>query len=94
MNDIYKIKILIVCFSDKYSIIEKEIKFFLRTKMYNNKNVLRKNNKGKKIIKDLFISIKKKPNKFFNKRKLIKNKYRAIADFISGMTDRFAIKLT
>jgi dGTPase len=93
VNDIYKSKIPVVCFSEKYLIIEKEIKFFLRTKMYNNINVLTKNNKGKKIIKDLFLSIKKKPNKFLTKDEINKNKYRAIADFISGMTDRFAIKL-
>jgi len=93
IDDIYKSKIPIVCFSDKYSIIEKEIKFFLRIKMYNNKKVLTKNNKGKKIIRDLFSSIKKKPNKFLTKEEITKNKYRAIADFISGMTDRFAIKL-
>jgi len=93
IDDIYKSKIPIVCFSDKYSIIEKEIKFFLRIKMYNNKKVLTKNNKGKKIIRDLFSSIKKKPNKFLTKEEINKDKYRAIADFISGMTDRFAIKL-
>ncbi|MDB2526958.1 deoxyguanosinetriphosphate triphosphohydrolase [Candidatus Pelagibacter bacterium] len=93
IDDIYKSKIPIVCFSDKYSIIEKEIKFFLRIKMYNNKKVLTKNDKGKKIIRDLFSSIKKKPNKFLTKEEISKNKYRAIADFISGMTDRFAIKL-
>ena len=93
IRDIYKSDNYIVCFSEKYSIIEKEIKFFLRTKMYNNKNVLTKNNKGKKIIRDLFLLIKNKPNKFLTNENLKNGKYRAIADFISGMTDRFAIKL-
>ena len=93
LNDIYKNQKPIVCFSDKYLAIEKEIKFFLRKNMYNNKNVLTKNNKGKKIIKDLFMFIKKKPNRFLTKDNLKKNKFRSIADFISGMTDRFAINL-
>ena len=93
LKDVYSSKNPIVNFSDKYIEIEKEIRFFLRTKMYNNKNVLAKNNKGKKIIKDLFLSIKKKPNRFLTKDQLKLNKYRAIADFISGMTDRFAINL-
>ena len=93
LNDIYKNQKPIVCFSDKYLAIEKEIKFFLRKNMYNNKNVLTKNNKGKKIIKDLFMFIKKKPNRFLTKDNLKKNKLRSIADFISGMTDRFAINL-
>ena len=83
----------IVCFSEKFLKIEKEIRFFLRTKMYNNNKVLIKNNKRKKIIKDLFLLISKKPNKFLTKEQLKLNKYRAIADFISGMTDRFAINL-
>ena len=61
--------------------------------MYNNKKVLIKNNKGKKIIRDLFISIKKKPNNFLTKEQLKNDQKRAIADFISGMTDRFAINL-
>jgi dGTPase len=93
LNDIYKNQKPIVCFSDKYLAIEREIKFFLRKNMYNNKNVLTKNNKGKKIIKDLFMFIKKKPNRFLTKDNLKKNKFRSIADFISGMTDRFAINL-
>ena len=93
LNDIYKNQKPIVCFSSKYLAIEREIKFFLRKNMYNNKNVLTKNNKGKKIIKDLFMFIKKKPNRFLTKDNLKKNKFRSIADFISGMTDRFAINL-
>ena len=61
--------------------------------MYNNKNVLTKNNNGKLIIKKLFKKIKKNPNKFISKEHLYKDKYRAISDFISGMTDRYAINL-
>ena len=93
ISNIYRLKRPIVCFSEKYLEIEKEIRFFLRTKMYNNKNVLTKNNNGKKIVHDLFNSIKKKPSKFLSKKELNGDKHRAIADFISGMTDRFAIKL-
>ena len=93
INDIYILEKPIVCFSKKYTNIDKEIRFFLRSKMYNNKNVVIKNNKGKKIIKNLFNAIKKNPSNFLTKEQLIKDKHRAIADFISGMTDRFAIKL-
>ena len=62
--------------------------------MYNNKNVLIKNNKGKSIIKKLFDKIKSNPKKFITKDQLDKNKFRAISDFISGMTDRYAINLS
>ena len=93
IKDVYKLEKSIVCFSEKYIDIENEIRFFLRSKMYNNKKVLIKNDKGKKIIQDLFEVIKKKPGIFLTKEQIKKDKYRAIADFISGMTDRFAIKL-
>ena len=93
INDIYELKMPIVCFSKKYLEIEKEIRFFLKSKMYNNKSVLIKNNAGKKIVKDLFLFMKENPNKFFTKNELKEDKFRVIADFISGMTDRFAIKL-
>ena len=92
-KDIGKSDKVIVCFSDKIHGTEKEIKSFLRTKMYNNKCVLRKNQSGKIIIKKLFGIIKSNPRKFLSKDQLTKDKYRAISDFISGMTDRYAINL-
>jgi len=48
----------------------------------------------KKIIKHLFIKIKKNPSKFIKKSVYNKNNFeRNICDFIAGMTDRYAIKL-
>ena len=93
VKDIKKTSFLMVDFSDNIKNSEDEIRYFLKTKMYNNKNVLEKNNKGKSIIKKLFNKIKFNPRKFISKDQLSKNKYRAIADFISGMTDRYAINL-
>ncbi len=93
LKDINKTSFLIVDFSDKIKRSENEIRFFLRSKMYNNKNVLAKNNKGKSIIKKLFDKINQNPKKFIFKDQLSKDKYRAISDFISGMTDRYAINL-
>ena len=92
-KDIQKTKFLMVDFSDKVKISENEIRFFLKTKMYNNKGVLSKNNQGKSIIKKLFNRIKLNPKKFIAQEQLAGNKYRAISDFISGMTDRYAINL-
>ena len=92
-NDLKKTTFLIVDFSDKIKKSESEIKYFLKSKMYNNKSVLAKNNKGKSIIKKLFNNIKKNPIKYISKEQLSIDKYRAISDFISGMTDRYAINL-
>ena len=66
---------------------------FLRVKMYNNKKVLSKNTKGQKIIKYLFAYICKNPKKFIKNQKINKDKFRSVSDFISGMTDRYAINL-
>ena len=45
------------------------------------------------IIKRLFKRIKLNPKTLIDKNQLNNNKYRAISDFISGMTDRYAINL-
>jgi dGTPase len=92
--DVYNNSYKIVSFSNEFEKVDKEIRFFLRSKMYNNKKVLAKNNKGKKIIKTLFKLISNNPNKFLRNYKFKKiEKFRAVADFISGMTDRYAINL-
>ena len=92
-NDIVKTNSIIVNFSDSIKNSEHEIRFFLKSKMYNNKTVLIKNNEGKSIIKKLFNEIVKNPKKYISNEKLSKDKYRAISDYISGMTDRYAINL-
>ncbi len=93
IQDVYSTHDPIVCFSSDFKRVEIDIKDLLKNKMYNNKNVQIKNNKGKKIIKKLFELIKKKPKLFISKEDLRFNEHRAIADFISGMTDRYAINL-
>ena len=92
-KDITKANLTMVDFSEKVKDSVNEIRFFLKTKMYNNKTVLKKNDNGKLIIKKLFNKIQKNPKKFISKNHLSKDKYRAISDFISGMTDRYAINL-
>ena len=93
LKDINKTTFLMVNFSDDIKNSDNEIRYFLKTKMYNNNKVLKKNNKGKSIVKRLFEKIKLHPRKFISKEQLSKDKYRAISDFISGMTDRYAINL-
>ena len=93
LNNIYQLDNPIVCFSNKFLNIEKEVRSFLRSKMYNNKKVLLKNSQGKKIVNKLFFKIKQKPKKFISSNLLLLDENRSIADFISGMTDRYAINL-
>ena len=93
IKDIVNSDQLLVSFSNSIQKSEKEIKLFLRTKMYDNKLVLKKNQRGKIMIKKLCGIIKSNPRKFLTKDQLTKDKFRAISDFISGMTDRYAINL-
>ena len=94
INDIYKSKNLLVSFSKEMQLFDSSIKSFLKERMYFSKNVLKKTNNGKKIIKILFSKIKKKPLKFIKKSLYEKNNVeRNICDFIAGMTDRYAINL-
>ena len=94
INDIYKQKHLIVDFSDKMKKIDSQIKAFLTNNMYNHKNVKNNTNKGKKILNDLFKFLLKNPKKYISSS-LFKNdkKERVVADFIAGMTDRYAVNL-
>ena len=94
INDIYNEERMIVDFSHKMKIIDIQIKDFLRRNMYNNKAVIVNTNKGKIIINDLFKHLIRRPKKYISDN-LFKGtiKERVIADFIAGMTDRYAINL-
>jgi len=94
ISDIYTQDRLIVDFSDRMKTIDKQIKGFLLSNMYNHKNVIVNTNKGKRIINDLFSYLIKNSKKYINKS-FFKNdtKERVISDFIAGMTDRYAINL-
>ena len=93
-NDIYNQDHLLVDFSKDMKVMDFQIKAFLKRNMYNHKKVITNNNKGKKIIQDLFIYLIKNPKKYIS-NELFRNdhKERIIADFIAGMTDRCAINL-
>jgi len=94
IQDIYNSKSSLVCFSEEMGLFDKSVKSFLRERMYFSKNVLKKTNNGKKIIKFLFLKIKKNPSKFIKKSIYQKNYIeRNICDFIAGMTERYAINL-
>ena len=94
IKDIYKHDCLIVDFSAKMKIIVKQIKVFLNRNMYSHKKVVVNTNKGKKIIRVLFNYLSKNPKKYINSELLKEDqKERVVADFIAGMTDRYAINL-
>ena len=92
--DVYKSQYPIVYFSKKMSLFDVSIKKFLKEKMYHHKSVIEKTSYGKKVIKGLFLKIRKNPKEYININNVKKSDIdRSICDFIAGMTDRFAINL-
>ncbi len=93
ISNIYNKSDNIVSFSNNFKNIESEIKVFLKKNMYNNKNVVKKNENGKKIVKTLFKNIYSNPKKYKKNLIIDNDRARSISDYIAGMTDRFAIQL-
>jgi dGTPase len=78
----------------------KNLKNFLFTRVYRSPQVCIMNEKGRLIITRLFEHLEKKPEMLprsyisrFEKAKNRTDKRRVIADYISGMTDRYAMDL-
>jgi dGTPase len=72
----------------------KELKHFLRINLYQHYQVLRMTNKARRIISDLFGAFMDDPRLLppQYQQMAITDKPRAIADYIAGMTDRYAIR--
>ncbi len=94
LTDVYKTKKKIVSFSKSMKAFDSQIKKFLRKKMYYHHKVKINTNYGKKIIKKLFLALRKNPKRYIGVNKYNNlNVERSISDFIAGMTDRYAINL-
>ena len=94
INDIQNYDKFIISYSNDMQSNCNTIKEFLNTFVYNHKKLLEKRNFSKNIINKLFVYFKKNNNKL--PEDWIKQDIeieRLICDYISGMTDRFAIKL-
>jgi dGTPase len=72
----------------------RELKVFLRDELYHHYQVLRMTNKARRIVGDLFAAFMDDPHILppQYQAKARDDKPRAIADYIAGMTDRYAMK--
>lgn len=84
----------LAAFSEAAHAEHRELKHFLRLNLYQHFQVLRMTNKARRIITDLF-------DAFVDDPRLLPPQYqamarhdtpRAIADYVAGMTDRYAIR--
>jgi len=73
---------------------QKELKKFLHTNLYRHYRVMRMSTKARRIINELFqafmIDSRLLPPQF--QRQAETDQARAVADYVAGMTDRYAIK--
>ena len=95
-NEILDLNVPLVVFSDEMKSKEKKLKVFLKNKMYNHPKVKTMNFKAKKIISDLFDLFTQEPYLLPNNWKNHKDeeqKYINVSDYISGMTDNYAINI-
>jgi dGTPase len=93
LDDVRKAKPM-VAFSDEIRKEADELKLFLRDNLYRHYQVERMTHKARRIVTDLF-------NAFNDVPRLLPTDHqvrarndapRAIADYIAGMTDRYAIR--
>jgi dGTPase len=84
----------LIAFSEAVFEKQRELKNFLRIHLYRHYRVMRMSTKAQRIITDLFSA-------FMNDRRLLPPQFqrqvendsaRVIADYIAGMTDRYAIR--
>lgn len=85
----------LVGFSQQMEHANRALKSFLRTRLYRHYQVVRMTTKARRIIRDLFSAFAEDPNLLPEQYQLNAQKegmHRAIADYIAGMTDRYAVK--
>ena len=95
-NEILELDKPLVIFGDEMKNKEKNLKVFLKNKMYNHPKVKTMNFKAKKIVSDLFDLYIDEPYLLPSGWRDFKNeneKYVNVSDYISGMTDNYAINI-
>ena len=95
-NDVISLGKCVVCFSKSMVDDELALKNFLKEKMYMHPKIKTMTIKAKKIVSDLFDLYVKEPDllpkqwiDFKNERE----KHIVVCDYISGMTDKYAINI-
>ena len=96
-EDIKNSKQPVVAFSEKLTPRIRELREFLFARMYRHYKVNRMASKAKRVIGELFDLFMEEPSvlpdewRFLGKRNVKSNQARLIADYIAGMTDRYAL---
>jgi len=96
-EDVRSAKSQMACFSPEVEAMKKNLKAFLMERVYRHYKVNRMNRKAHQVLERLFKTFFENPNclptEWYQKVKGVENFAKAdiIKDYISGMTDRYAI---
>jgi dGTPase len=93
LDDVHEAPVLIT-FSPAMREENRLLKGFLREELYRHYQVLRMTNKARRIIRELFTAFLEEPRLLPPQYQAYatEDKARAVADYIAGMTDRYAMK--
>jgi dGTPase len=91
----------LISYSERLAAENLELKRLLREQLYHHHQVYRVMTKAKRVVRDLFAALvadaRLMPPEFFDVAKLLEQQQgevgraRAVADYIAGMTDRYAL---
>ena len=83
---------LLVRFSEPMSHHSSHLKRFLRTNLYRHPQVVDTTDRAKQVIRDLFDAYRNDPVQMPPEHAQRSGLPRSVADYIAGMTDRFALR--
>ena len=99
VDDVRELKYPLVCFSEDLYESDQALKRFLLERMYRHKKVNKMTSRARRVIKDvfslLFDSPEHLPHEWRDRAEVSDDsiKARIIADYIAGMTDRYALNM-
>ena len=84
----------LAAFSPRMRELNNELKAFLRTELYRHYRVMRMSAKARRVIRELFKAFMEDPRLLppQSNNQLAEDLPRTVADYIAGMTDRYAIR--
>jgi len=81
---------VLVCFSETMARESTELKQFLRVNLYRHPRVVSTTDRAKEVVRDLFAAYRSSPQEWATGGEAAN--LRKLADYIAGMTDRFATR--
>ncbi len=82
----------LVRFSDEMKTRSSELKKFLFASLYRHPQVMQRMGQAQQVVHELFAAYTAQPQEMRTEFAIRDDRHRAVADYIAGMTDRFALR--